>query len=169
MNPYSTQSNGRLHFVLKILALVCMIGPFSCTGDDPCPAMGIPEVPSIIVEVWDYQTGAPILAGVSGVAVTDGKTISFEQDADSMSNALWIYGPRGRYDVFLAKSGYHAWYMADVEVRGTRCYQTYTELKAELVPLMEGQTLPTAANRQRWSSRNDWGISGFPCAEIQDP
>jgi hypothetical protein len=140
VNLHLSQSKDLLGLPLKATPLAFVIGLLSC-GDDPCPVVGMPQMPAIILEVLDAQTDAPILAGVSGIAVVNGETIPFAQDADSTDNILWIYGPKGEYEVFLAKTGYRAWYRSDIQVTGSHCEITSERLKAELVPIRESQTL----------------------------
>ena len=112
--------------------LLCLPG---CLTDAPCPTMGIPAAPAIVVTVWDATTGAPIIDGVTGVAAVDGEPIEFQW---MDGNRLWAYGPVGTYDLFLAKDGYRAWFRGSVTVTGTRCRLKPTSLRADMVPVEHG-------------------------------
>ena len=142
MNEFGLKSRC---FVISGVSL--LIGLLGC-GDDPCPVLGRPAMPAIMLDVSDAETDEPILTGVSGIAVVNGKTLQFAQGPDSTDNILWIYGPQGEYEVFLAKSGYRAWYRSGIKVTGSRCEITSESLKAELVPIGEGQTLSDVSGAQ---------------------
>jgi len=137
---FPIQRKALVRLATKSIAMSFVAILTSC-GEEPCPVVGRPQMPAIILEVWDSSTEAPIVEGVSGIAVVDGEALPFAQGADSTDNVLWIYGPKGEYEVFLAKSGYLAWYKSDIHVGGSRCEITAESLKADLVPDTERNVL----------------------------
>jgi hypothetical protein len=95
----------------------------------------MPASPALWIEVTDASTGAAIGEGVTGVAVVGGEPIQLEWAHAGEDNVLVAYGPKGAYDIFLAKDGYLAWFKGGVAVTGSRCLLTTTDVEAEMVPV----------------------------------
>jgi hypothetical protein len=118
---------------LRIIALILGLVTSASCADLPTACTSDPEN-TVLIEVRDSRTGAPLAFGSTGV-IEDGDYI---EPLTSLEGTpfLWAGKPEARpgtYRITIARPGYRLWQRDNVRVNRDRCGVRTVELDAHLL------------------------------------